>query len=76
MEREVRIASYIFALRKTERGVQFEIDKRPADKEARQEVFAIFDQLRQAARQSGVTSPEILAYWVKNQLTRRNFVKK
>lgn len=76
MEREARIAGYKFSVSANKSGVHVGVDKSPQNPEQRQEVFALFDQLRQAARQSGVTSPELLTYWVKNQLSRRNFVKK
>ncbi|PSR23377.1 MAG: hypothetical protein C7B45_03425 [Sulfobacillus acidophilus] len=70
MERKARLAGYELAVDKTERGYQLRIEATPEHESAREQVFALFDQFRTEARRSGVTSPEIVAYWVRRQVKR------
>ena len=68
MEKKARLAGIELAVDKTERGYQMRIETTPEHDAARQQVFAMFDQLRAEARRVGVTSPEIMAHWVKRQV--------
>lgn len=76
VERKVRIGGYQLSLRTSDHSVHLDIEADPNHTKARQEVFAMFDELRQNARRAGVSGREIMVHWVKNQLTRRNFVRK
>ncbi len=70
MERKARLGGIEFGLDKTERGYQLRIETTPEHDAAREQVFALFDQLRVEARRSGVTSPEIMAHWLRRQFKR------
>ena len=70
MERKARLVGYEVAVDKTDRGYSLRIEKAPEHAEAREQVFALFDQFRTEARRAGVTSPEIMAHWVKRQVKR------
>ncbi len=68
MERKARLAGVEVAVDKTDRGYQFRIETTPEHDAAREQVFALFDQFRTEARRVGVTSPEIVAHWVRRQV--------
>jgi len=70
MERKARLAGYEISWDRTDRGYLLQIQSTPEHDEARQQVFALFDQLRTAARASGVTVPEILGHWAKEEWRR------
>ncbi|MCY0899174.1 MAG: hypothetical protein OWU33_09620 [Firmicutes bacterium] len=76
MERKARLGGFEFALDKTERGYQFRVETTPEHDAAREQVFALFDQFRAEARRHGVTSPEILAHWIRHQMKRRPSARK
>lgn len=70
MERKARLAGIEIALDKTERGYQFRIESTPEHDAAREQVFQLFEQFRIEARKAGVSSPEIMAHWVRRQVKR------
>ena len=70
MERKARLAGFEVAVDKTDRGYHLRIETTPEHEAAREQVFALFDQFRTEARRAGVTSPEIMAHWVRRQFKR------
>lgn len=70
MERKARVAGIELAVDKTDRGYQFRVETTPEHDAAREQVFALFDQFRVEARRVGVSSPEIMAHWVRRQFKR------
>lgn len=70
MERKARLAGIEVAVDKTDHGYQFRIETNPEHDAARDQVFQLFDQFRTEAKSAGVTSPEIVAHWVRRQLKR------
>lgn len=70
MERKARLAGFEFALDRTDRGYQLRVESTPEHDAAREQVFALFDELRTEARRTGVSSPEILAHWVGHRVKR------
>lgn len=70
MERKTRFAGLEVGLDKTDRGYSLRIESTPEHDAAREQVFQLFDQFRTEARRSGVTSPELLAHWMKKQVKR------
>jgi hypothetical protein len=77
MERRARLlGGYEIRWDRTDRGYVFEIETPPEHEQARQEVFALFDQLRASAKSSGVSGAEILAHWLRQEWQRWNPVRK
>ncbi len=70
MERKARLAGFEFAVDKTDRGYHLRIETTPEHEAQREQVFALFDQFRAEARRAGITSPELMAHWVRNQVKR------
>ncbi len=70
MERKARIAGFEVGLDKTDRGYYLRIESTPEHDAAREQVFQLFDQFRTEARRAGVTSPELLAHWMRKQVKR------
>ncbi|NMP23086.1 hypothetical protein [Sulfobacillus harzensis] len=70
MEKKARLAGIEFAVDRTERGYQLRIETTPEHQTQREQVFALFDQFRAEARRAGVTSPELMAHWMRDQVRR------
>lgn len=76
MERKVRFAGYEFSVQSGDGGLHLNFASDPDHRQAQSEVFQLVDQLRTVAKRSGISSSEIMAYWVKNEIRRWNPIKK
>lgn len=68
MARKARLGGYDISIEKNPEGIHLAVKPTPGHVQAQEEVFQMFDQFRRTARQAGVGSAEIFAYWVKKQL--------
>lgn len=67
MEHKTRLGGWEFHLEQNSEGIRLQIQTSPEHQEARQEIFQQIDQLRDNARQVGVSGFELMGHYLKSR---------